>query len=626
MDPKFRCLLLVFLCLALSSSFAGQDKVVLKTVSQAPMGWVYDLGWENDRPHFFQLNAAIGEYHWVLFSPDGRKLLPQLGVALADPEKLARLGDWARGSGKEIVAVDSCLGLRFIGLDGAEVDSRASLLPVTDFHYSPDFQHWVVALRKLKKDSDDLLIVVDGRVIATTKPPLAPQNEIMMVTYSVSKGILRPTEYLKEFTRGAASRSVQMAFSPDSRRFALIYDAGKKDGLRLLLDGQEGPCSKFPMADSMMFSSDGRHLVYLSSYDRAKNTATIVYDGREVPLKGIGGSWILRAVGWGPEYRLSPDGRYIIMPIGHSSGFGDYKQRYRILDMQETQGPAWDEEYVDVTFSKDGSKHLIVEETPTKQQKVQGVDDLYFKVESLALSDDGAHSVWAGNFRGKWVAVRDGQRGKPYLEIQYLTLSPDGKHIAYAAKNDQKKWVMVFDETEWGPYDKIEEPRKRDHLKFFPDSPVFFSPDSQHAAVTVKQDKLAGLVVDGTVVASFKKMGTPVFSPDGKRTAVWASDGEKDFIVLDGKALPGFKEIDKWHVYFSPDGGHVAYKAKIDKQWFVVVDGTPGANGYEAILTTQVDRKGIVFSGPDSLYYVGYKDKMLYLSDEKIEAGPGGGK
>jgi Tol biopolymer transport system component len=205
-------------------------------------------------------------------------------------------------------------------------------------------------------------------------------------------------------------------------------------------------------------------------------------------------------------------------------------------------------------------------------------------------------------------------------------LSPDGKHIAYAAKTDQKQWVFVVDETEWGPYDKIEEPRKNDHSLYYPDHPVFFSHDSQHTAVTVKLEKMASLVVDGTVVASFQKMGTPVFSPDGKRTAVWASDGDKEFVVLDGKPFAKFEEVDRWQLIFSPDSKHVAYKAKKDKQWYLVVDGTPSANGYERIITAHPDKASFVFSAPDSLYYVVLKGKMLYLVDEKFETGIGENK
>ncbi len=629
MNSKLRVLVLAFLCLAVSSSFAGQDKLVLKTVEQKLLGAAPKAYVDNGRLRISTIATDYSGRYWVRFSADGRNLLPQLSVALADPALVERVKARFRDPKKPIMAAESFWSLQVTKSDGTKSYADERFLPITEIRYSSDLKHWALALIDERKGKSGATIVHDGKEVQRFEQPLAGGDKSMVMRlYSADNGILLYDDYTWEIDLDRVKRQTpipDIALSPDGQRLAYVVDTGKvRSGVYLVLDGQEGTRFRHIMEGSLEFSSDNRHFAYFADYHRGENTATLVYDGREFPLKGIGGSWVVRETRL--ALQLSPDGRYAIFPVGYSSGFGDYKQRYRVIDMQAAQGPALNEEFVAVAFSKDGSKHVFVEETPNKQQKVQGFDNIYFRVESLALSEDGSHSAWAANFRGKWVAVKDGQHGKPYLEIQYLTMSPDGKRIAYAARNDQKKWVFVVDETEWGPYEKVEEPRKDDYSQYYPDYPVFFSPDSQHAAATVKQDKLAGLVVDGTVVASFKKMGTPVFSPDGKRTAVWASDGEKEFIVLDGKALPGFKEIDKWQIVFGPDGQHIAYKAKVDKQWFVVVDGTPSANGFEAILTTHADRKGIVFSAPDSLYYVGTKDKMLYLIDEKIEAGPGGAK
>ena len=631
---KYRCYFSLGLCLVfLATLNAGQDRPVLKTVSQELMGALSSPNYDNDRLNFY---SPAGEDYWVPFSADGRRLLPQLSVALADPGFVKWAQEvWLKGElKKNISCVDSFLGLKAVGLGEMRLPA-GDFLPVSNFHYSLDLKHWAVALIDTKGKNRGVTIVRDSEIVQRIEPPLAGRGlGLMPNAFGVSGGSLMAEGYTMDFNADTSQDELpvsDLTLSPDGSHLAFVVMKKVAGGLFgkwracVVCDGEEGAGFDGIASGSLTFTPDSRHFAYFAAYDRAKNTATLVYDGREVPLKGVGGSWLIR--GNSLRFQLSPDGRYVIIPVGHTSGFGDYKQRYRIIDLQEPQGPASNVEFVDVAFSRDGSKHLIVEETATKQQKVQGFGDHeYFKVKNLALSEDGTHSAWAANYRGKWVAVVDGQHRKPYLEIQYLTLSPDGKHVAYAAKNDQKKWVFVLDDVEWGPYDKIEEPRPDDYSKYYPDIPVFFSSDGQHAAITVKQDKLASLVVDGTVVASFKKMGTPVFSPDGKRTAVWASDGDKEFIVLDGKALPGFKEIDKWQIFFSPDGRHVAYKAKINKQWFPAVDDTPSANGFDVILTTRPDKKGIVFSAPDAVCYVGLKGKMLYLVDEKIETASGENK
>jgi Tol biopolymer transport system component len=617
-----------YFCLGLSLVFVtgllgGQGQPALKTVSQELIGAVLDPNWDNDRLSYYAVGSAAAVDHWVLFGPDGRKLLPQIGVALADPllVKWAK-EDWAKSLNKSISCVDSCFWLKVLGLERQEIGELETALPVTNFHYSPDLKHWAIALISNPKGKHAVTIILDGKAVKTIDQPLAGRGlGLIPNAFEVRKEVLRAADYTMEFNADTSQNQLPVSgltFSPDGNHLAYVVDTGKgKEGSYVVQDGRPGPRFDRIYPRSLSFSPDSAHLAYIVLKGKfwTGGDAALIYDDQELLSKDLDES-SSRPV------EFSPDGRYVFIRRTHNTGFG-LNIRMKVFDLEQRQYLASGAEFIDCRFSRGGTKHLFLQEAPG-QQKVKSSDfgeSSYFKVENLFLSADGAHAAWAAMSRGKWLAVVDGQEKKPYLEIEYLTASPDGQHVAYAAKNDQKKWLFVLDDVEGGPFDKIEEPRRDDYQKYYPDAPVFFSPDSQHTALTVRQDKLSSLVVDGNVQASFKKMGTPVFGPDSQRVAVWASDGDKEFIVLDGKALPGFEKIDRWQIIFSPDGRHVAYKAKKDKEWFLVVDRTPSVNGFEVIVTAHPDRKSVVFSSPDSLYYVGLKGDKLYLVDEKIGAG-----
>lgn len=657
MNNHRRILILTLMVVLSCLSLDAQERITLKTISQSLMGSIYSPNLHQDLPSF----QATDVYEKVLFSPDGRRLLPQIGVALADSERLGRIGpEWSARFKKAVLCIDSGLDIRVLDPQGNELPKGVGL-PVTDFHYSQDLLHWAVALSPEAKGTNGVTVVSDGRVIKELGPMAGFDAVLMQNAVRLEDGVLRPIDPIKETSGGyviplpirgvtfssdgrhlayvvdtgngkegqyvvldgqAGPRvkgAYKLTFSPDGSHFAYSVDTDKlRDGQYFVLDGQEQP--RYDRVFEPRFSLDGKHFAYLA-YRAKSGDNFLIYDGKEITLDYLMNTEDPKA------FRLSPDGRYAILGDSHMiSVVLDW--RYRVLDMVEPQALPMKTKYAEAKFSEDGSKNLFIVETPRKMLKAVGLgleEPEYFKIENPFLSPDGVHSGWAGNFRGKWVGVKDGQMGKPYLEIKYLNPSPDGRHVAYAAKNDQKKWVFVVDDREWGPYEGIDEPWGDDDY-IYPDSPVFFSPDSQHVAVIVRQDKQASLVVDGAVLASFKKMGRPVFSPDAKRTAAWATDGRQEFIVLDGKPLPGFDKVDQGQIIFSPDSRHVAYKARKGKQWFVVVDDSPSANGFDIIATTRPDKVGISFSSPDSLYYVGFKGKLLYLIDEKIEAGPGGAK
>jgi WD40 repeat protein len=100
--------------------------------------------------------------------------------------------------------------------------------------------------------------------------------------------------------------------------------------------------------------------------------------------------------------------------------------------------------------------------------------------------------------------------------------SPDGKHIAFAAKRGDY-WFAVVDGVEGRRYDAISE------------GLIQFSPDGQHFAYAGKQGTTYVTVKDNVEIEKCYEMVTGLtFSPDSKHLVYWGKRGEKYYLVLDG--------------------------------------------------------------------------------------------
>ena len=85
-------------------------------------------------------------------------------------------------------------------------------------------------------------------------------------------------------------------------------------------------------------------------------------------------------------------------------------------------------------------------------------------------------------------------------------------------------------------------------------------------------------------------------------------------VVVDGREEKLYDRIWTGGVFFSPDSRRVAYGAQAGDKWFVVIDGVDGRQ-FGGLL-----RGGkIVFSSPDTLYYLAARGSELYLVQEKID-------
>lgn len=174
----------------------------------------------------------------------------------------------------------------------------------------------------------------------------------------------------------------------------------------------------------------------------------------------------------------------------------------------------------------------------------------------------------------------NGKSGKTYSGIDHLTISPDGKRVAYAAKQDDKEFVVV-DGVEGKKYDYIK------NLTFSPDGQHFayaageekyFQPDSPFSgSYMVKRmfvviDTTEGKKYDGTYAGgNVSQTYDPSFSKDGKKVTYTAIKNGKNIIVIDDKELSDYS--NQQYPQFIGDTYDLIYLVSENNKYFLVVAG-----------------------------------------------------
>ena len=239
------------------------------------------------------------------------------------------------------------------------------------------------------------------------------------------------------------------------------------------------------------------------------------------------------------------------------------------------------------------------------EKKEGPYDDIGSVPATFKFAPDGSRLVYAAAKDGKWSVISDGAQDRnSYAGIHCITLSADGKRIAYVAKTADGKYVVVSDGAESEKFDMAMTP--------------VFSPDGSKCVFGAKTGDKYSIYINGkSDGAKYDKAGTlVVFSPDSKRLAIAVEEKGKQTILLDGKPLFGkFDEILKF--VFSPDGGSYYYFAAMGKNFILMSDGKI-YDGYDSVLEA-------VFS-PDGkkLSFSAQKGRDIYLihdgREEKLKA------
>jgi len=263
------------------------------------------------------------------------------------------------------------------------------------------------------------------------------------------------------------------------------------------------------------------------------------------------------------------------------------------------------------------------------------------RLSSLVVSPDGQHIAYAARLsedldsdlktfdnsdqrmmrlgtviETKWVCVCDnGVLPGVFNDIDIIRFSADSQRVAMVASCSDGQRVVVNGE----PQDKFESIDK---------SSLVFSPNSQRVAYIVASRGTSYAIIDGERFGPYSRIDCVVFSPDSRRTAFTALAIRPDSacVVCDGKEQLSFTR----RVYdpvFSPDSRRLAYVGRNDDDYRVVVDEVPG-HAFSNIQSLQfsTDSQSLAYiatpSGgetrPESIWHEGnlYEEDFVVINEK----------
>lgn len=226
--------------------------------------------------------------------------------------------------------------------------------------------------------------------------------------------------------------------------------------------------------------------------------------------------------------------------------------------------------------------------------EIQGSSKLTWnRIDWVVISEDGNHIAYAGQKGLHWQVVVDGQVGHEYEQVSPVVFGSGGT-VAYSARYNSQWSIVVngnereerYDDVIWPTFSSSGKSfcyaaRKGDSWRVITngnggpaftavENPIFRPTNDSSVAYIAHRNDEAMVVVDGKLHKSYNQVRWLTFSPNGKRLAYAAwKDGEA-YIVVDGEKQTAFSAVDL--PVFSSDGKSFAYAAQVGDQWGMVRD------------------------------------------------------
>lgn len=276
---------------------------------------------------------------------------------------------------------------------------------------------------------------------------------------------------------------------------------------------------------------------------RRKSQLFVVINGRQ--------SETYRAVG---EVAFSPDGEKIIYPA--------YKGDEVYLVVNDGKTKKEYESISSVSFSPDSKKMVL--RVKKNEKVVIIVNDRegkeYYGAREPIFSSNGEVMAFAA---GKaldnrsplhWTLVVNGKEDKQsYQDIFDVALGPDGKRIAFIAR-EGNKYFVIDGGAKGKEYEKVEW--------------LILSPDGKKIGYAPTEGDKMFLTIDGIETKRYDEIYFPIFSSRGKDIAFFAREKEDALFIVNSKEMKTDYEYIE-NMTFSPDDKKIAFSARKDNSWVV---------------------------------------------------------
>jgi len=450
-------------------------------------------------------------------------------------------------------------------------------------------------------------------VLAFAWTAAAQQAPFELQVTETSRGVLE-----------AGARADLMVFSATGRRLA--YPQRRREGWRVIVDGQ--PQADYPwiLPLTLVFSADGSRLAYVVQRD---TEMALIVDGQvhathaEIarPVFSRDGrrmAYAARPAADSPRWTVYVDGKaegqydlviprsFVFSPDGSHLGYAVQRgdQRFYVLDGQE--GPGFNEVSL-LEFSANSQRSGYLGRRGGIQTVM--IDGKEFasheRVGALALSPDGNRVAYAAASGKSMFVVVDGKHGRSYDSVGPPIFSPDSTRVAYFASMG-RSIMPVVDDQEGIPFDRPTGERS---------TLLLFSGNSRRVAYVSFDGRKQSVVVDGKAGREYDFIGTVLMSHDGSTVVYAAKDFSRprpDVLVINERELPG-----PGFIAISPDGRRVAHVDIRGASAVLMVDEVEGPT-YDGFPRGS----RLVFEGNDLFVGIGVRRNELLLIEARIVPRP----
>lgn len=379
---------------------------------------------------------------------------------------------------------------------------------------------------------------------------------LLLALHALAQSPAPSRAVVARFAHGAIDTGVipdTLQVSPDQRSIAWVsrVEGGQ---VRVALDGRYGPLYDDVAVGTPLFSPNSQHLAYLARKGQAWH---VVVGGKEGPA--------LPAV-LDHSLAFSPDSTELIVGVrAHEHWWTPRVEASRTQPANphvEILEDLFDWISTPMQLTADGAPFFAARAghqwvVVQRGERFDGWD----RVEHTSLSTDGAHTAWVARDGAATFAVVDGLVSPPWEQVgaRGVVFSADGDRAAYTARTRDGWWVVV-DGVPVGPWDALGED-------------ISFSPDSAHLAWSARTGDQWRVVVDGALehLTARPLPGSLTLAPQGGAVA-WAAPTDLGVeVIRDGDLLGTWEEL-LTPLHFSPDGAHLALGVRTEAAQAVAVD------------------------------------------------------